>query len=417
MTAKDAVDAVVIGAGIIGVSIALQLQQRGMRVLLLDRKGVASEASAGNAGAFAFADIEPLAAPGMLRKAPRWLLDPLGPISIPPAYALRLAPWLLRFWRASWPDRHAAGIRIQAQLMGLCRQALERQVRLVDGEHQLRRWGQLQLYEGQSEFNASMPGWHLRQIHGVDFDLLHSAQAIADIQPGIHPRFTHAGFTPQWISVRDPAQWTRSLADQFVHRGGRLEIDEVRGLAQDDDGVRMTSDLGQRRAPLVVVACGAWSHHLARTLGDRFPLETERGYNTTLPAGAFALKTQLTFSGHGFVISAIGDGIRVGGAVELGGLELAPHPARADILLRKAQQFLPGLKAEGGVTWMGFRPSLPDSLPIIDRSPKAPGVLYAFGHGHLGLTQSAGTAELVAQMVFGETPAMDLRPLSGRRFQ
>ena len=167
----------------------------------------------------------------------------------------------------------------------------------------------------------------------------------------------------------------------------------------------------------MVVAAGAFSHRIARTLGERIPLETERGYNTTLPPGAFDLRTQVTFGGHGFVVSRLSTGIRVGGAVELGGLNLPPNFRRSDAMLKKAKAFLPALKTENGVQWMGFRPSLPDSLPAIGRARATPRVTYAFGHGHLGLTQSAGTARLVADLLTGRTPAIDLAAFSPQRFK
>jgi D-amino-acid dehydrogenase len=165
-----------------------------------------------------------------------------------------------------------------------------------------------------------------------------------------------------------------------------------------------------------VLAAGAHSHLIARTLGERIPLETERGYNTTLPGDAFDLRLQITFGGHGFVVSRLSSGIRVGGAVELGGLRLPPNFRRSDAMLKKAQAFLPGLDPEGGVQWMGFRPSLPDSLPAIGPSRASPRVIHAFGHGHLGLTQSAGTARLVADLVTAAPPAIDLAPFSPQRF-
>lgn len=146
------------------------------------------------------------------------------------------------------------------------------------------------------------------------------------------------------------------------------------------------------------------------------PLETERGYNTTLPADAFDLRTQITFGGHGFVVSKLSTGIRVGGAVELGGLALPPNFRRSEAMLQKAHTFLAGLKPEGGVQWMGFRPSLPDSLPAIGNAKATPDVIYAFGHGHLGLTQSAGTARIVADLLTRQAPAIDLTPFSPQRF-
>jgi D-amino-acid dehydrogenase len=166
----------------------------------------------------------------------------------------------------------------------------------------------------------------------------------------------------------------------------------------------------------VVLAAGAFSHRLARTAEVRIPLETERGYNTTLPADAFDLRLHITFEGHGFVVSRLSSGIRVGGAVELGGLNLPPNFARADAILTKAARFLPGLRIEGGKQWMGFRPSLPDSLPAIGPLPGRPEVICAFGHGHLGLTQSAGTAEIVADLLTRQSPPLDLTPFSPARF-
>lgn len=409
-------DIIVIGAGIIGISSALALQARGRQVLVLDRQAETARASEMNAGAFAFTDIVPLATPGIMRKAPKWLLDPLGPLSVPPAYALKIAPWMLRFWRASWPDRYQASMSAQAALMKLAQEALARQVSDTGAASLIQAEGQLQLYEGEAEFRASLPGWELRKQHGIRFELLESPEAIAAIQPGLDRRFTHAAFTPDWTNTCDPARWLAHLTSVFRQRGGRIESADVSGLKPSEDSVQIDASGRVWMAKQVVVAAGAWSHRLAKTIGDRIPLETERGYNTTLREGSFDLKTHLTFSGHGFVVTKINGGVRVGGAVELGGLTLPPNFKRADILLDKARRFLPALKTDGGKKWMGFRPSMPDSLPVIDRSPGDRRVVYAFGHGHLGLTQSAGTAELVANLVSDTQNPVDMAAFSARRF-
>nr|WP_321511255.1 FAD-dependent oxidoreductase [uncultured Celeribacter sp.] len=407
---------IVIGAGIIGVTAALALQKDGHRVRILDRKGVAAEASQGNAGAFAYTDIEPLATPGILRKAPKWLLDPLGPLSLRPAYALRILPWMLHFWRASWKDRYAASVKAQSELMHLSRQALERLILSVEGEPLMRREGQLQLYDSGAQFRASLPAWELRRKHGVAFELLESPQAIAEIQPGLSPRFTHAGYTPEWMNTVDPARWTQHLADRFLAAGGAIDIADIHALSPTDSDVAIETSRGSYTAAQVVIAAGAWSHHLARNLGERIPLETERGYNTTFPSREFDLRTHLTFASHGFVVTKLGEGVRVGGAVELGGLSLPPNYKRSEILVEKAKRFLPGFDPKGGTQWMGFRPSLPDSLPAIGRSKTSDRVIYAFGHGHLGLTQSAGTAELVAALAGRRDPEISLSPFSPQRF-
>jgi D-amino-acid dehydrogenase len=409
-------DVIVIGAGVVGLSAAIAAVASGLSVTVLDREGPAAGASAGNAGAFAFTDILPLASPGILKKAPKWLLDPLGPLTVPPAYALKIAPWMFRFWRACQPARVAHSTAAQTALMDLSKAELEPFLGATGTAPMLRKEGNLQVYEGEAEFKASLAGWKARADHGIEFRHLDAAD-IAEIQPGLAARFTHATFTPGWYSIADPKLYTLALADHFRTIGGVIERAEVIALKPVDGAVEILSADGRaRRAAQVVLSAGAFSHRVARTLGESIPLETERGYNTTLPADAFDLRTQITFGGHGFVVTRLSTGIRVGGAVELGGLDLPPNFRRSEAMLKKAQAFLPGLKPEGGVRWMGFRPSLPDSLPAIGRARATPRVIFAFGHGHLGLTQSAGTARIVADLLTGRTPAIDIAPFSPQRF-
>ncbi|ROU04200.1 NAD(P)/FAD-dependent oxidoreductase [Histidinibacterium lentulum] len=416
MASPDQTDILVIGAGVIGITTALALQRAGRRVRVIDRRGVAAEASRGNAGAFAFTDIEPLATPGILRRAPLWLLDPLGPLSVPPSHAFSIAPWLWRFWRASRPRRYRAGVTAQAALMDLSRSTLERLLPEVSGERFLRREGQLQLFDSPASYRAAAPALALRRRHGIAVETLESAGAIAEIQPGLASRFTRAAYTPGWINVTDPAAWTGHLAEQLRALGGRIGTAEVHALRLSAEAVEVDTDAGSLRASCVVVAAGAWSHRLARHLGDRIPLETERGYNTTYAEPRIDLRTHLTFTDHGFAVSRIGGGVRVGGAVELGGLDRPPDMRRAKTLAAKAARLLPGFDPSGGTEWMGFRPSLPDSMPVIGRAPRAPRVIYAFGHGHLGLTQSTGTAALVAALILGQTPPIPISPYAPDRF-
>lgn len=407
----------VIGAGIVGVAIALRLQREGRDVWLIDRERVAAQASRGNAGALAFSDILPLASPGILRHAPRWLLDPLGPLAIRPRYLPRLAPWLLRFWRASRRDRVRAGTAAQAALMALSAAETPLMLAAAGASAMLRTDGVLHLYESEAELQASQPGWQVRAEHGIPFTHLHGAQSIAAFQPGLSPALVAATFVPDWSTISDPLQLALALAREFERLGGRTGRADAISLLSGAEGV----NVGLREAPplvarQVVVAAGAWSHRLARTLGERIPLETERGYNTTLPVDAFGLKRQLTFGGHGFVVTPLSCGIRVGGAVEFAGLDAPPNFARSAALLAKAKRFMPGLRTEGGREWMGFRPSLPDSLPAIGRAAADERVVYAFGHGHLGLTQAAATARLVADLVSGRPSPIDLAPYRPQRF-
>lgn len=416
MTARP--DVLIIGAGVIGLSAAHAALARGLTVQVIDRTGPAAGASAGNAGGFAFPEIHPLASPGTLLHSPRWLLDPLGPLSIPPRYAARIAPWMARFACASLPHRVAASTRAQAALMVLGRETLEPFMAMTGTSDMLRKTGQLQVYERASAFDAACRERDEATHFGFSYRSLVGADAIAGVQPGLSPRFTHATFTEDWWAIADPKLYVLALAAAFRAKTGRIDTAEVRAISATEDGAK--AHLGDGRtlaAGRVVLAAGAHSHRIARTLGDRIPLETERGYNTTLPPGAFDLGCHITFAAHGFVAAPLSTGIRIGGAVELGGLDLPPNYARARAMLTKARDFLPGLKAEGGTEWMGFRPSLPDSLPAIGRAPRAPRVIYAFGHGHLGLTQSTATATLVAELLTGKGPSLDLGPFDPGRFK
>ena len=411
------VDWVVIGAGIVGLAAALRLRQAGHEVLVIDRSGVAAEASRGNAGACAYSDIEPLASPGIIRQAPRWLLDPLGPLSLPLPYLPTIAPWLWRFWRASRPERVAASTRAQAALMRLAAAAMPRLVRDAGVPGLLHSDGNLHLYESQAEWQASLPGWQVRAQHGIAFEHLSEPAAIARSQPGLSPQLVAATLVPGWQRIDDPLALAQAVAAALTALGGRLRRAAVTSLRPTPDGITLRLANGRElRARRVLVAAGAWSHQLARGLGDHLPLETERGYNTTLPPGAFDLRRQLTFARHGFVVTPIAGGVRVGGAVELGGLQAPPNFARSRSLLDQAKRFLPGLRTEGGTAWMGFRPSMPDSLPVIGPAPGDARVLYAFGHGHLGLTQCAATAELIADLAAGLAPALDMAPYAATRF-
>jgi len=415
-------DIAIIGAGVIGLSIALALAQddAARRIVVIDREGIAAGASRGNAGAYAFSDIEPLASPGIVRQAPKWLLDPLGPLALRPAYLPRIAPWLWRFWRASRPERVAASTAAQAALNHLAAEATPRLLAAAGATSMWHEDGNLHLYESEAEWRASLPGWQRRAAHGIFFEHAigsGAAEKIASWQPGVSPAFVAATFVPRWATVDDPRVLVERIAAAAAQRGVRLRRGEARALAPRGDAVHVQLGGGAvLRARRVVVSAGAWSHRLAATLGDEVPLETERGYNTTLPPGAFALRRQLTFPGHGFVVTPIAGGVRVGGAVELAGLDAPPNYARSDALLAKAKRFLPALRTEGGTQWMGFRPSLPDSLPAIGTARGDARVVHAFGHGHLGLTQSAATAELVAALVGGRAPAIDLRPFDPGRF-
>ena len=239
-------DVLVIGAGIVGVAIALRLQQEHRQVLLIDRERVAAQASRVNAGALAFSDILPLASPGILRKAPRWLFDPLGPLAIRPGYLPRIAPWLFRFWRASQPDRVRASTAAQAALMDLSAAETPLLLDSAGAGDMLRRDGVLHLYESEAELEASQSGWRARADHGIAFTHLHGPHAIAELQPGLSPALVAATFVPGWMTVSDPLQVTETLAAE-VRADGRSSSTRRRGGA----------GAGQRRRRGAIARCAA----------------------------------------------------------------------------------------------------------------------------------------------------------------
>lgn len=413
--AQDPPDALVIGAGVIGLACARALQRRGFSVGVIEREAAGAGASAGNAGAFAFADIFPLARPGMIARAPFWLLDPLGPLSIRPGYAATLAPWLWRFWRASRPDRFAAGVKAQTALMVHSERALPDLIADLGAEDMLRRDGQLQVYAGAASWRRAATERAAQRAHGVAMTELIGAAALAEVQPGLAPHFTHGLLTPNWLAVSDPLAFARRIAARVAEAGGRFLRGAAHSLRPDAEGVAVDTDRGLVRAGRAIVAAGAWSGPLALSAGDPVPLDTERGYNTTFRAPGFTLRRQITFPEHGFVVTRIGERIRVGGAVEFAGASAAPNFARARAMMTKARRFLPGLAPADPEEWMGRRPSMPDSLPVIGPARASPRILYAFGHGHLGLTQAAGTAELIADMAEGRRPALDCAAYAANR--
>jgi D-amino-acid dehydrogenase len=409
-------DIAIIGGGIIGICAAAYLAEAGRSVTVFDRTGICEETSSGNAAAFAFSDVLPLAQKGMMRNLPRWLADPLGPLAIPPAYLPKLLPWLWRFWRAGNPKHYEASLAAQAAMMKLAEPEWLELMDRSGTRDMLREDGSLELYESDAEFRASLPGWAARDRFGISYRHVEGDE-LAELQPGLSSRFVKGTFVPGWKTIADPKLLGKAVWAYAEKCGAHFESARIESIAAGQGGVTlMLADGSTRQAKRLVLAAGAWSHLLARNLGEHIPLETERGYNTTLPASAFDVKRQLIFSGHGFVITPLSTGLRVGGAVELGGIERAPNYARSRALLAKAQKFLPGLDPGGGHGWMGFRPSLPDSRPVIGKAKDAPNVVYAYGHGHLGLTQGAATGRLIRDLVLEQNPALDLSPFSPQRF-
>lgn len=409
------------GGGIIGVCAAHALLDEGHKVTLVDEQGFAAEASGKNAGWIAHNDILPLAGPKVWRHLPKWLLDPLGPLTIRPAYMLKALPYMLRFIAASTPSQIEASTLAIAALNGASMAAWNRRLD-ANGlrENFLRPYGQLTLWDSPSAVAAYRPVAERARGFGVEVDLLTAAQ-VQQKEPAFEAavrsgRIVGGAFFPGVPHVADPQALTEALGRQALERGAQFVPGKAVSIETEAELVTLRLADGTRLAAnRLVVALGAWSKQLAASAGDPVPLDTERAYNITIPSGTLGLTHPVFYDGHGFVTSPLDIGDRIGGAVEFAGLDAAPNYARVDAFLGKLRKFLPHLGEVEGTRRLCFRPSIPDSLPVIGRA-RLPQVIHAFGHGHYGLTQGAITAELVAGLIANRPAPFALRPYSPQRF-
>jgi len=403
----------VVGAGIAGVCCALHLQRDGHRVTLIDRDEPGNGCSFGNAGFISPGTATPRATPDVLRQVPGWLIDARGPLRVRWTYALRAAPWLIRFVRAGRPETIAAGIRALQDLHG---QAFDIYDSLIDTSDLIRRLGQLHVFETDAAFAKARKLNVQRRERGVAVEEL-DADAVRQMVPALGPACRHAVFFPDNGHTVSPYRLVRALADRFVADGGSIRHREVTGFAVVRGEVTgVDTNRGPLLADHVVIAAGAWSVRMARRIGDHIPLETQRGYHLELPEPGLSLRIGMQSAERKFTITPMADGIRLAGTAEFAGLDAAPDYRRARALYGHATRLLPGLKDAGARQWMGHRPCTPDSLPIIDRSSRHANVHYAFGHGHTGLSGSPMTGKLIAEMVAGRKTSIDPRPFRLDRF-
>ena len=407
---------IVVGAGIVGVSAALWLQRDGHQVMMIDPEPPGRGASFGNAGCFSPGSIVPLSAPGLLRQVPGWLMDPAGPLALRWRYLPVLTPWLMRFVRAGTAGKVIHQAEAMARLLAPVYECLEPLLRDAGAERLLRREGSLIVYNTQAGWEGSQSAWALRRRNGI---LWHEVgpEGLRELDPALATGLYRGAFLPGNGHTTDPYALVTLLVAAFVRAGGRVVPAAASGFTFERDRLSgVQTSAGLFAASAAVLAAGAHSRKLARALGDGVPLESERGYHLTLPSPTVAPRYP-TLSAEGrFVVTPMDMGVRLTGTVELAGLQAQPDWRRAHALLPLAQKLLPGLVGAGGTVWMGHRPSMPDFLPVIGRSRRSPDVIYAFGHGHLGLTAAASTGRLVSQMIAGRTPFLDPLPYAASRF-
>jgi D-amino-acid dehydrogenase len=408
---------IVVGAGIIGTTIAYQLQRRGETVVLLDRNEPGTGASYGNMASIAVTEFMPASRPGIWAQMPGWMMDPEGPVRIRPSYMPKLIPWFLRFISASRPSRLR---ELEAAGAVLCHRVYEDlDVLLAETglQHMLSAEGCLSVYTDETEFKADREHIDILDRFGFRYEVL-GGNAIRDLEPAITRKIGKAVLFPDNRSIANPYELVVALADQFKKLGGSVQTGEVVGFEHEGGGVSAVRLTDGRRlqAGRVVLAAGAFTGRLSAMLGEPIPLETERGYHTQIQAPGVSMRHSLIWPARTFMVTPTAGGIRVGGTVEMAGLDAAPDYRRAKVLVKRAREALPELKVEGATEWMGHRPAMPDTVPVMGRSAKRSNVWYAAGHGHLGLTYGATTARLMTDLITGATPPVDMKPYRVDRF-
>ncbi|MEO3429777.1 FAD-dependent oxidoreductase [Pelagibius sp. CAU 1746] len=416
MTLREKDPVVVVGAGIVGVCCALYLLRDGHRVVLVDRGAPGEGTSFGNGSIITEEAVVPVQTPGVAWKVPGMLADPLGPLSIRWSYLPKLAPWLLHFIRASRPQRVEEVSIALARLLDGSLTAYKPLVEAAGIAGMIRRSGWVSVYETESGFKSYEPMLELQRRRGVNFEVL-PAEELRQLEPSLAPIFCRGVFYPDVAHTVDNFRFVQELAAAFVRLGGTIRQQSVTGFQQDENGVSAVITQSDRVACSgVVIAAGAWSGPLAAMLGSRLPLDTERGYHLTLPHAGADLRLPVYSTERGFVCTPLENGLRIAGTVELGGLEAEPNWQRAEVLYRNANRWFPGLDRREESRWMGYRPSMPDSVPVIGASPRHRNAVFAFGHGHCGLSLAARTGDLVAALIADRDPGIDMTPYRPDRF-
>ncbi len=407
---------VVIGAGIVGVVSALHLVRHGYQVTLIDRDDPGEGCSFGNAGLLARSSFAPLAGPDTMLSVPKWLLDPDGPLSVRWSYLPKLLPWLFRYIRSGFFDDAEATGRALHVLTDPCVDLYRKLADEAGHPELVCESDYLHVYRSEATFKKAASDMNARRKLGFRIDDINASQ-IQQLEPGLSSEYRYGYQIFDHAYVVDPSGLVKALADLFVREGGTLKKANVDDIRTDGpDGVGVVTGDGVFNCDKMVLAAGAFSARLAAKTGIRLPLDTERGYHITCPDPGPSLSRPVMEGDAKFLTTPMAMGLRFAGTVELGGIDAEANPRRTDVISRHAKRMIDGVNTENASTWMGFRPTLPDSLPVISPSPRHANIIFAFGHQHLGLTCAPKTALLVGDLINGRTPNIDMAPYSAERF-
>jgi len=416
MTNQAAHDVVVLGAGIIGVSVALHLQQRGRKVALVDRGAPGHGTSFGNAGLIERSGVVPYGFPRDLRMLLQYGLGLNPAVRLDWRFLPRAAPWLWRFWRASSPR---ALQRAAADLLPLIERSVAEHECLLQAAGAsgiLRRQGWIELHRGVAGFVVQVEQAPRLRALGLEFDLL-GPDAVHLAQPGLLGRFAGAVYWRDPATLADPAAMVQAYADLFRRRGGSVLGGDAASLVEERVGWHFQADGAAHHAREAVVALGPWSDAVCARLGYRFPLLAKRGYHMHYAAPPdTVLRVPVVDADHGYVLSPMVRGIRLTTGVEFAARDAVATPRQLNAAERKAAGLFPIGERRDAAPWMGARPCLPDMRPVIGRAGRHAGLWFAFGHNHHGLTLGPATGRLLAEIMTCESPFADPAPFSPARF-
>lgn len=389
----------IVGAGIVGICVGLYLQRDGHEVILVDPLGPAQGCSFGNGGLIQAGACVPIATPGVLRAVPR------------------LMPYLVRFMAAARPSRVEAISSSLATLLSIALTSYRPLIEAAGAGALVQPTGELHIYESDAAFAGAQAAHDLRRRRGVRLEVLDTHE-LRRMEPALSPAIRRGVFLPEPEQTLDPYDFAAHLVGHFVRSGGSVLREKVECVVVGQGrAVEIVTEAGRRPIDQLVIAAGAHSGRFAAQLGTAVPLDSERGYHLMLPDAGVRLSVPLMSGDYRFALVQMTRGIRLVGTAELGKLDAPPNYQRALRLLKPAQHILPGLRGEGGVPWMGHRPSMPDSLPVICRSPRYANAYFAFGHGHLGLTLAAATGRGIADMLAGREPSVNMEAFHISRYR
>jgi D-amino-acid dehydrogenase len=401
----------------VGVCCALYLQRVGYAVTLIDPEAPGNSTAKWSCGQMAVSEIIPLSKPGILMKVPGWLMDQKGPLALRPSALPGIIPWFLRFLMCA---RHSKIVDIAQSMATLTHDVYSDFAPLLEACEDKALMGErpiLEVFDDPRGLEHEQPHLDLRQSLGFRSHRL-NAKEIGDLEPALAGKFAHGLIFPDWRAVSDTMGFIAALTASFIAQGGRrvrteaTKIDESGGRAT---GVTLAN--GERvAANHVVVAAGIGTRRFFSSLGIGVPLAGIAGYQAVVSDPGVEIHHSTIYADGGFCFTPMTRGLQIGGTIEFAANGAEPNFKRADIILEKAKRVLPEMRTSRVEYGVGYRPFLPDTKPIIDRSRRLANVFMAFGHGQLGLTLGATTGRLIADLVAGRPTKQNLEPFSAYRF-